>query len=101
MRASIGASIGATFTNELAVMCDTFRPLYPTKAALDIDDLNYPKSWEGEHFPATLGQPTTNGAHPNGKANGKAPSAGKKKTSAKTPAKATLRSSKKASDTWM
>ena len=98
---TIEASIGATFTNELAVMCDTFRPLYPTKAALDIDDLNYPKSWEGEHFPAALGQPATNGAHANGKANGKAASAGKKKTSPKTPAKATPGSSKKASDTWV
>jgi len=40
------ATIGATHTNELAVMCDTFAPLYPTKAALDLDDLNYPRSWE-------------------------------------------------------
>jgi hypothetical protein len=27
-------------------MCDTFRPLYPTKAALELDDSNYPLSWE-------------------------------------------------------
>ena len=40
------ATIGATHTNELAVMCDTFAPLYPTKAALDFDDLEYPRSWE-------------------------------------------------------
>ena len=32
-------------------MCDTFRPLHPTKAALEIDDPKYPASWEGEHFP--------------------------------------------------
>ena len=43
---TVEASIGATHTNELAVMCDTFRPLYPTKAALAIDDQAYPRSWE-------------------------------------------------------
>ena len=48
---TIEASLEATYTNELAVMCDTFRPLFPTKAALDMDDSNYPKSWQGEHFP--------------------------------------------------
>ena len=36
-------------------MCDTFRPLHPTKAALDLDDSAYPASWEGEHFPQTAG----------------------------------------------
>jgi homogentisate 1,2-dioxygenase len=51
---TVEASIGATFTNELAVMCDTFRPLFPTKAALDIDDPNYPASWQGEHFPVSV-----------------------------------------------
>ena len=49
---TVEKSIGATRTDELAVMCDTFRPLFPTKAALEIDDLAYPKSWEEEHFPA-------------------------------------------------
>lgn len=43
---TIEASIGATKTDELAVMCDTFRPLFPTRAALDLDDLKYPLSWE-------------------------------------------------------
>ena len=43
---TVEASIGATHTNELAVMCDTFRPLFPTKAALAIDDQAYPRSWE-------------------------------------------------------
>ena len=43
---TIEASLGATWTNELAVMCDTFRPLHPTKAALGIDDAQYPASWE-------------------------------------------------------
>lgn len=45
------ASLDATHTNELAVMCDTFRPLLPTKEALEMDDPDYPASWEGEHFP--------------------------------------------------
>ncbi len=48
---TVEATLEATYTNELAVMCDTFRPLFPTKAALQLDDVNYPKSWEGEHFP--------------------------------------------------
>ncbi len=48
---TIEASLKATFTGELAVMCDTFRPLFPTKAALDTDDQKYPDSWQGEHFP--------------------------------------------------
>ncbi|MHC4977028.1 MAG: homogentisate 1,2-dioxygenase [Planctomycetota bacterium] len=48
---TIEATLDATRTEELAVMCDTFRPLYPTKAAIELDDEAYPKSWEGEHFP--------------------------------------------------
>ena len=60
---TIEASLGATFTNELAVMCDTFRPLFPTKAALAMDDSNYPRSWEGEHFPKSIGQHHSNGEH--------------------------------------
>lgn len=55
---TVEASLGATFTNELAVMCDTFRPLFPTKAALEMDDPAYPASWQassGEHFPKTAG----------------------------------------------
>jgi homogentisate 1,2-dioxygenase len=42
---TIEGSLGATWTDELAVMCDTFRPLHPTKAALGIDDDAYPASW--------------------------------------------------------
>jgi homogentisate 1,2-dioxygenase len=38
-------SLGAKYTNELAVMVDTFRPLKTAKAALDIDDDKYPYSW--------------------------------------------------------
>jgi homogentisate 1,2-dioxygenase len=34
-----------THTDELAVMIDTFRPLMPTKQAMEIDDPNYPLSW--------------------------------------------------------
>jgi len=48
---TIEASLSATYTQELAVMCDTFRPLHPTKAALGLDDPKYPASWQGEHFP--------------------------------------------------
>jgi homogentisate 1,2-dioxygenase len=48
---TIEASLTATHTAELAVMCDTFRPLLPTQAALDLDDSKYPASWQGEHFP--------------------------------------------------
>ncbi len=44
------ASIGAKFTNELAVMMDSFRPLKVAKAALPIEDPNYHKSWvEAQH----------------------------------------------------
>ena len=42
---TIEKALGATWTDELAVMCDTFRPLHPTKAALEIDDADYPASW--------------------------------------------------------
>lgn len=48
---TIEASLAATHTAELAVMCDTFKPLFPTKAALDMDDAKYPASWQGQHFP--------------------------------------------------
>jgi homogentisate 1,2-dioxygenase len=65
---TVEASLGKTHTNELAVMCDTFRPLYPTKAALGLDDIAYPESWKGEHFPKTSG---THG--PDGEAKVKTP----------------------------
>ena len=42
---TVEASLGAKYTDELAVMCDTFRPLFPTRAALDQDDGHYPASW--------------------------------------------------------
>jgi len=47
---TVEASLGKTWTDELAVMCDTFRPLYPTQAALDLDDPHYPESWRQDHF---------------------------------------------------
>ena len=39
------ASIGQTYTNELAVMMDTFRPLKVAKQAMDIEDPKYHQSW--------------------------------------------------------
>ncbi len=38
-------SLGATRTEELAVMCDTFRPLRLTTLARDLDDPSYALSW--------------------------------------------------------
>jgi len=46
---TVEKSLGKTYTDELAVMCDTFRPLFPTKAALQIDDPKYPESWREDH----------------------------------------------------
>jgi homogentisate 1,2-dioxygenase len=42
---TIMASKDMTRTDELAVMVDTFRPLYLTKQALELDDPSYPLSW--------------------------------------------------------
>jgi homogentisate 1,2-dioxygenase len=67
---TIEASLEATYTGELAVMCDTFRPLFPTKAALEFDDPKYPASWQGEHFPkwaaGAKGGPGTPNGHVHG-----------------------------------
>jgi homogentisate 1,2-dioxygenase len=41
-------SIGARFTNELAVMCDTFRPLKLTPLAKELDDGKYARSWASD-----------------------------------------------------
>ena len=62
---TVEASLGKTHTDELAVMCDTFRPLFPTKAALDLDDPHYPESWRADHHApgevrAANGIPTVN-----------------------------------------
>ncbi|MFT4834040.1 MAG: homogentisate 1,2-dioxygenase [Marinoscillum sp.] len=42
---TVEKSIGAKSTEELAVMLDTFRPLYLTKSALKYVDKDYPMSW--------------------------------------------------------
>ena len=42
---TIAASQDVTRTDELAVMVDTFRPLYLTKQAMELDDASYPLSW--------------------------------------------------------
>ena len=42
---TIVASKDQTRTDELAVMVDTFRPLFLTRQAVEIDDPNYPYSW--------------------------------------------------------
>jgi homogentisate 1,2-dioxygenase len=43
---AVEASLGHTRTDELAVMVDTFRPLHPTRAAIEMEDENYPFSWK-------------------------------------------------------
>lgn len=42
---AVEASLGQTRTEELAVMVDTFRPLRLTRAALELEDKEYPFSW--------------------------------------------------------
>ncbi|MCX2744572.1 homogentisate 1,2-dioxygenase [Mangrovivirga sp. M17] len=42
---TVEKSIGAKETHEIAVMLDTFGPLYVTKKGLDFLDKNYPMSW--------------------------------------------------------
>jgi homogentisate 1,2-dioxygenase len=42
---TVEKSIGAKETHELAVMIDTFRPLYITEDSLQFLDKNYPMSW--------------------------------------------------------
>ena len=51
-------SIGMTETHELAVMCDTFRPLRLTTFARDLDDGRYAYSWSTR---ARRRRPTTTG----------------------------------------
>jgi homogentisate 1,2-dioxygenase len=52
------ASIGAKYTDELAVMMDSFRPLKVAKAAIAIEDPEYHKSWlQGQH--AQFNPPTS------------------------------------------
>ena len=42
------ASLGATRTEEMAVMVDTFHPLKMTREATQIEDDSYWKSWKPE-----------------------------------------------------
>ncbi|HRY99782.1 MAG TPA: hypothetical protein P5550_12070, partial [Bacteroidales bacterium] len=42
---TVEKSIGAAETRELAVMVDTFRPLWLTEEALAIEDPDYYRSW--------------------------------------------------------
>jgi homogentisate 1,2-dioxygenase len=42
---TVEASIGKKETHELAVMIDTFKPLYLTEEAIPLVDKNYPMSW--------------------------------------------------------
>ena len=48
---TVEASIGKKETHELAVMVDTFRPLYLTEAALQYLDPGYPMSWNPGYVP--------------------------------------------------
>jgi homogentisate 1,2-dioxygenase len=45
---AVEKSLGMKETNELAVMCDTFRPLRLTTLARDLDDPSYAYSWNPE-----------------------------------------------------
>jgi homogentisate 1,2-dioxygenase len=45
---TVEKALGATRTNELAVMCDTFRPLRLTTLAQELDDPSYALSWYEE-----------------------------------------------------
>ena len=48
---TVEKALGAKSTNELAVMCDTFRPLKLTALSRDLDDPSYAYSWS--ETPAT------------------------------------------------
>jgi homogentisate 1,2-dioxygenase len=48
-------SIGQRWTGELAVMCDTFRPLRLTPLAAGIDDGQYALSWAPDKRPVSAG----------------------------------------------
>jgi homogentisate 1,2-dioxygenase len=98
------ATIGATHTNELAVMCDTFAPLYPTQAALDLDDLQYPRSWEHGWEP---GEAAATGGDAKSMSKAKSARTVKAKKSAATKAKAGAKPKPsgsagrgKSADTW-
>lgn len=60
---TVEASLGKTYTDELAVMCDTFRPLFPTTKALELDDASYPRSWADHSAPTSNGRHSSSGEH--------------------------------------
>jgi homogentisate 1,2-dioxygenase len=49
---TVEKALGMERTSELAVMCDTFRPLKLTTLARDLDDPRYAYSWYEEPAPA-------------------------------------------------
>ena len=49
---AVEASLGKKYTDELAVMVDTFHPLHLTQLALDLEDEHYAYSWQPEFHPA-------------------------------------------------
>jgi homogentisate 1,2-dioxygenase len=49
---TVEKALGATFTNELAVMWDTFKPLKLAALWRDHDDPSYAYSWNPDHEPA-------------------------------------------------
>ncbi|MEN0021299.1 MAG: homogentisate 1,2-dioxygenase domain-containing protein [Planctomycetota bacterium] len=68
---TVEKSLGKTYTDELAVMCDTFRPMYPTKAAVEIDDESYPESWRADHHAPLENGTAQNGTNGTGLAGGR------------------------------
>ena len=51
----VEAALGARRTEELAVMCDTFRPLRLSELARELDDPSYALSWQPEGAGANTG----------------------------------------------
>jgi homogentisate 1,2-dioxygenase len=46
---TVESSLDQTSTDELVIMCDTFRPLFVTRDAMALDDVSYPESWNAAH----------------------------------------------------
>jgi homogentisate 1,2-dioxygenase len=49
---TVEKALGSKQTSELAVMCDTFRPLKLTTLSRDLDEPSYAYSWYEEPTPA-------------------------------------------------
>jgi homogentisate 1,2-dioxygenase len=84
---TVEATIGLTHTNELAVMCDTFRPLMATRAAVELDEPLYPASWEDGAMTASSKVRAPRAAKPASDAKAAKPAA-KGKTARRAPARA-------------